>query len=82
MRERADVLEETVKGILQLSHDSAARVWNQVQDANPEAENDDYDRTGEGRRSGADGVFWDSQQDSSRLFKDPPAIKGWKPLEG
>ena len=82
MRERADVLEETVKGILHLSQDSAARVWTQVQAANAELENDDYDRTGEGRHGGADGVLWDSQQDSSRPFKDPPAIKGWKPLEG
>ena len=80
MRERVEVLEQTVQNLLHVARDSAARVW--IQEPTADVLQQGHQEAEDHRPDGADGVLWDSQQQgASRVFKEPPPIKDWKALE-
>lgn len=78
MRDRAEILEENVRAIINLSKDSSARVWPQERQDESTVENNEFAHI---RPSGGEGVLWDAQQENSGAFKEAPAIREWKDLE-
>jgi len=74
MREQAKRVEEGMVGIVEACGTAKAEAWGEVKKIEEEQQGT-YDVDGLGRPAGADGVFWDSQQEVSR--KDAPDVKLW-----
>ncbi|EXJ85914.1 hypothetical protein A1O1_06283 [Capronia coronata CBS 617.96] len=78
MRDQAAKVDEVLKDLAEQCSKARGEVWqlpqsDQMQPANL------YDVNGEGRPSGADGVFWDSQQEMQK--KEAPEVKAWAASE-
>ncbi|KAJ9607838.1 putative elongator complex protein 1 [Cladophialophora chaetospira] len=79
MRELAGRVGEGMKGICEEGERVRAVVWNEPdKDAVVEGRRT-FEVDGQGRPSGADGVFWDSQQEGAR--KEAPVVKSWSGSE-
>ncbi|OAL21243.1 hypothetical protein AYO22_08206 [Fonsecaea multimorphosa] len=84
MREQAKQVDENMKEICQACERAREEVWDvaakkdeidgQVDESNT------YDKDGQGRPPGAEGVFWDSQQESQRK-REAPEVKNWTSSE-
>ncbi|OQU96819.1 hypothetical protein CLAIMM_02846 [Cladophialophora immunda] len=78
MREQARQVDENMKEICQACERAREDVWEVAKKGEMEGqvEESTYDRDGQGRPPGAEGVFWDSQQESQRK-REAPEVKGW-----
>lgn len=78
MRERVEVVEEGMRGIVGCCEDAVREVWGEDV-TNGEGEGGQVDGVGT-RPKGADGVFWDSQVEvqQRRGRRDAPEVKVWK----
>jgi elongator complex protein 1 len=80
MREQARLVEEGMREVCGACEKARVEVWGQVKEvAVAEDHAVTYDVDGQGRPPGADGVFWDSQQEVGR--KEPPVVKSWSGSE-
>ncbi|OAL25592.1 hypothetical protein AYO20_10433 [Fonsecaea nubica] len=80
MREQARQVNDNMKEICRACERAREDVW-EVAKTNPEdgqvqVEEGTYDKDGQGRPPGAEGVFWDSQQESQKK-REAPEVKGW-----
>ncbi|OCT51702.1 Elongator complex protein 1 [Cladophialophora carrionii] len=76
MREQARLVENGMREICGACEKARVEVWGEVKEAVvAEDQAGTYDIDGQGRPPGADGVFWDSQQEVGR--KEPPVVKSW-----
>ncbi|KIW95354.1 uncharacterized protein Z519_03938 [Cladophialophora bantiana CBS 173.52] len=77
MRERARQVDENMKEICQACERAREDVWEvERKDEKDGQEESTYDKDGQGRPPGAEGVFWDSQQESQKK-REAPEVKGW-----
>ncbi|OAP60641.1 hypothetical protein AYL99_05643 [Fonsecaea erecta] len=78
MREQARQVDENMTEISQACGRAREDVWEVAkQDEKVEqAGENTYDKDGQGRPPGAEGVFWDSLQESQRK-REAPEVKGW-----
>jgi hypothetical protein len=67
MRQLAEALDEAVKEIVAMCRNAKADVWD--------VPNSKVADSGEERPSGADGVFWESQQRTAE--RAPPEVRVW-----
>jgi elongator complex protein 1 len=67
MRQLAEALDEAVKEVVAMCRNARADVWTVL--------NNKVADSGEERPSGADGVFWESQQGTAE--RTPPEVKVW-----
>ncbi|KIW67274.1 hypothetical protein PV04_06539 [Phialophora macrospora] len=80
MREQARLVEEGMREVCGACEKARVEVWGDVKEVVvAEDQAGTYDVDGQGRPSGADGVFWDSQQQVGR--KEPPVVKSWSGSE-
>ncbi|EXJ58709.1 hypothetical protein A1O7_06138 [Cladophialophora yegresii CBS 114405] len=82
MREQARLVEHGMSEICEACEKGRVEVWGEVKEvavADDQAGTGTYDVDGQGRPPGADGVFWDSQQEVGR--KEPPVVKSWSGSE-
>jgi elongator complex protein 1 len=80
MREQARLVEEGMREVCGACEKARVEVWGPVKEvAVAEDHAVTYDVDGQGRPPGADGVFWDSQQEVGR--KEPPVVKSWSGSE-
>lgn len=79
MRDQAAKVDEVLKEICVLCTQARIEVWQIPQEQQKEVENM-YDANGEGRPPGADGVFWDSQQEIQKK-QAAPEVKTWESSE-
>jgi elongator complex protein 1 len=74
MREQAKRVEEGMQDMASVCEKAKTDVWGETKKV--EEEPSTYDVDGLGRPTGADGVFWDSQQETSK--REAPEVKLWK----
>lgn len=74
MRERAAAVEQAMTDVVDACRTCVDEVF-QVEKKRVDGVEDQVD--GEGRPMGADGVLWDSMEETSRR-RDPPAVKAFK----
>ena len=74
MRDQATKVDEVMKEISEQCSRARVEVWQIPQEQAPVEST--YAVNGEGRPSGADGVLWDSQQESQKK-KEAPEVKVW-----
>ncbi|EXJ85200.1 hypothetical protein A1O3_05875 [Capronia epimyces CBS 606.96] len=79
MRDQAAKVDEVMKDLCDQCSKDRVEVWQLPQGEKMQSELG-HDVQGEGRPPGADGVFWDSQQETQKK-KDAPEIKVWAPSE-
>lgn len=81
MREQARLVDEGMCGIVEACEKAKGEVWVEEtkQEERVGAEQGTYDVDGQGRPPGADGVFWDSQQEAQK--KLAPEVKRWTSSE-
>ncbi|KAI1616612.1 elongator complex protein 1 [Exophiala viscosa] len=77
MRDQAAKVDEVLKDICEQCAQARVEVW-QIPQEQKEAEGM-YEVNGEGRPPGADGVFWDSQQETQK--QAAPEVKTWTSSE-
>ncbi|KIV79454.1 hypothetical protein PV11_07016 [Exophiala sideris] len=77
MRDQAAKVDEVLKEICEQCAQARIEVW-QIPQEQKDVENT-YEANGEGRPPGADGVFWDSQQETQK--QSAPEVKTWASSE-
>lgn len=80
LREQARKVEEVMSGIQGACEDARKRTWVETAKEGVDGglPRSTYDIDGQGRPSGADGVFYDSQMEAEAMVKAAPEIKIWK----
>ncbi|EHY55522.1 Elongator complex protein 1 [Exophiala dermatitidis] len=75
MRDQAAKVDEVLKDVCEQCSKARLEVWQLPQPDVVQPDNV-YDVQGEGRPPGADGVFWESQQETMKP-KEAPEVKSW-----
>ena len=81
MREQARLVEQGMREVSEACGRARVEVWEavKVELEGQGAGLNTYDVDGVGRPPGADGVFWDSQQESAK--QRAPEVKVWRACE-
>jgi len=78
MRDQVTKVDEVLSEICERCSKARIEVWQIPQDQVPDGST--HDVNGGARPPGADGVFWDSQQESQQM-KEAPEVKMWTSTE-
>ncbi len=79
MREQARKVEDGVKSMSEACDKGVREILGEMEKKDVVLAAGTYDVDGRGRPSGADGVFWDSQQEGGKV--EAPVVKSWSGSE-